>query len=112
MLFQLTNKHKGINKVVKRIKNNEMPSIPNVKLKFNNDIHKNLLTYWKTPTDLSKKNHKNNERIKIKHVSWSDIIFKNGLLYDGVSDKRKIPPNGNNKIITNKFLRQNINLKL
>jgi hypothetical protein len=41
-LFQLDNKHKGINNVVKRTKNNEIPSIPNEKFKFSDDTHVEL----------------------------------------------------------------------
>jgi len=43
-LVQLINIHKKINKVVKRIKKIEIPSIPILKLKFKKGIHNNLLT--------------------------------------------------------------------
>jgi len=43
-LVQLINIHKKINKVVKSIKNNEIPSMPRLKLKFKKGIHNNLLT--------------------------------------------------------------------
>ena len=37
MLFQLINKHNGINKFVKTTKNKEIPSIPKIKFKFKYD---------------------------------------------------------------------------
>ena len=43
-LVQLINMHKKINKVVKRMKKSEMPSIPKLKLKFNKGTHNSLLT--------------------------------------------------------------------
>ena len=43
-LVQLINMHKKINKVVKRIKNSEIPSMPKLKLKFKKGIHNSLLT--------------------------------------------------------------------
>ena len=41
-LFQLANKHSGINKVVNSTKNKEIPSIPKVKFKLNMGNQKNF----------------------------------------------------------------------
>lgn len=62
-LVQLIKIHKKINSVVKRIKNNEIPSMPKTKLRFKKGIHAILFTNWKEPTDLLKKTHKNKEII-------------------------------------------------
>ena len=62
-LLQLINMHKKINKVVKRMKKSEIPSIPKLKLKFKKGIHSSLLTNWKELIDLLKKTHKNKEII-------------------------------------------------
>ena len=43
-LVQLINMHKKINNVVRRMKNNEIPSIPKTKLRFKKGIHVILLT--------------------------------------------------------------------
>ena len=43
-LVQLINIHKKINRVVKRIKKSETPSIPKLKFKFEKGIHNSLLT--------------------------------------------------------------------
>jgi len=43
-LFQLVNKHTGINKVVNKIKNKEIPSTPIVKFKFKLGNQKNFIT--------------------------------------------------------------------
>mgnify|MGYP003338835946 CR=1 FL=1 len=52
---------------VKRIKKIEIPSIPITIFKFKVGIQKSLLTNWKVPKDLLKKNHKNKEKIKVTH---------------------------------------------
>ena len=44
MPTQLAKIHNGINNVVKMTKNNEIPSIPKLKLKFKKGIHNSLLT--------------------------------------------------------------------
>lgn len=62
-LVQLIKIHKKINNVVRRTKNNEMPSMPRLKLRFRKGIHNILLTNWKEPIDLLKKTHKNKEII-------------------------------------------------
>lgn len=61
MLVQLIRMHKKINRVVKRMKKSEIPSIPKLKFKFKNGIHNDFVTNWKEPIDLLKKNHKNKE---------------------------------------------------
>ena len=43
-LVQLIKIHKKINKVVRRIKNNEIPSTPRVKFRFKKGIHNSLVT--------------------------------------------------------------------
>ena len=43
-LFQLVNKHNGINKVVNKIKNKDIPSTPIVKFKFKLGNQKNFIT--------------------------------------------------------------------
>jgi len=43
-LVQLISMHKKINKVVRRMKKIEIPSIPKLKFKFKKGIHSNLLT--------------------------------------------------------------------
>jgi len=44
-LFQLIRRHKGINKVVNSMKNNEIPSTPRTKFKLNIEIHKDFVVY-------------------------------------------------------------------
>ena len=50
-LFQLVNRHKGINKVVKKTKNKDIPSIPKTRFKFKLGSQKNFTTNWKEPVD-------------------------------------------------------------
>jgi len=57
-LVQLIRIHKKINKVVRRRKKSEIPSIPKLKFKFRIGIHKNFVTNWNEPVNLLKKNHK------------------------------------------------------
>jgi len=76
-LVQLISIHKKINKVVKRIKKSEIPSIPILKFKFKKGIHNNLLTNWKEPIDLLKKTHKNNDITYEKHEIFNAIDFSN-----------------------------------
>ena len=44
MLVQLIRIHKKINKVVRRTKKSEIPSIPIIKFKLNEGINKNFIT--------------------------------------------------------------------
>ena len=43
-MFQLARRHKGINKVVKKIKNKDIPSIPKTIFKFRLGTQKNFTT--------------------------------------------------------------------
>ena len=105
ILSQLTNKHNGINKVVNKIKNNEIPSTPIVKLILNNKgIHENLFTNWNVLTDLSKKTHNTNDSKKVKHEIFNAINLNKFLFVEGVITKKKAPNKGNNNIYVNKFL--------
>lgn len=88
-LFQLVNKHNGINKVVKRTKNKEIPSIPNVKFKFKLDNQKNFTTNWNELLDFWKKPHKNKELMKEKHEKFNAIIFNNFFLLEGMNNNNK-----------------------
>ncbi len=102
-LVQLINIHKKINKVVKRIKNNEIPSIPILKLKFKKGIHNSLLTNWKEPTDLLKKTHKNKEITYSKQDTFNAIDFNKKWFEEGTKSKKNVPIKGNTKITINKF---------
>jgi len=97
-LFQLAKTHKNVNKVVNIKKNNEIPSTPIVKLKFNIGIHLKLVTNWKDPTDLSKKIHKYKDKTKVKLVVKSAIILSVNLLNDEFNIKKIIPIKGVIKI--------------
>jgi hypothetical protein len=79
-LFQLVNKQSGINKVVNKMKNKDIPSIPIAKLKLRLGNHNNSLTNWKEAIDFSKKPHKNKEQLKDKHVEFRATIFNNLIL--------------------------------
>lgn len=102
-LVQLINIHKKINKVVKRIKKIEIPSIPILKLKFKKGIHNNLFTNWKELIDLLKKTHKSKEVRYKKHDIFNAIDFNNEWFEAGISNKKKVPIKGNNRRKTNKF---------
>ena len=84
--------------MVKIKKNKEIPSIPRCKLILKKGNQNSFETYWKEPTDLSKNNHKNNEKLKVKLAQNSDTCFNNILFCEGISNKTKIPTKGiNNK---------------
>ena len=102
-LVQLIKIHKKINKVVKRIKNNEIPSIPILKLKFKKGIHNSLFTNWKEPTDLLKKTHKNKEITYSKQDTFNAIDFNKKWFEEGTKSKKNVPIKGNTKITINKF---------
>lgn len=95
--------HKKINKVVKRIKKSDIPSIPKLKFKFKKGIHNNLLTNWKEPTDLLKKTHKNKEIIYDKQDTFKAIDFNNEWFEAGTNNKKKVPIKGNTIINISKF---------
>ena len=97
MLSQLVNRHKGISRVVNKIKNNDMPSTPTVKFKFNPGIHKNLSTNWNVPIDLSNENHKNNDNTNVKQENFSAIDFNKNLLDEGIVNNNNEHNKGNNK---------------
>jgi len=103
MLVQLIRIHKKINKVVRRTKKSEIPSIPRLKFKFKSGIHKNLVTNWKEPVDLLKNTHKNNEIIYIKLDTFKAKNFKSEWLDAGTNNKKKVPTKGSIKMKTNKF---------
>jgi hypothetical protein len=107
-LFQLTKRHKGINKVVNKTKKSEIPSIPNTKFKFKVGTHKNLLTNWNVPMDLLKKIHRTSERIKVKHDTFRATKRNKTRLDDGIINKKNTPIKGNINMHTNKFLILNI----
>ena len=102
-LVQLINIHKKINKVVKRIKKIEIPSIPKLKFRFKKGIHNNLLTNWKELIDLLKKTHKNNEIIYVKHDVFKAMDFNKPWFEAGTNNKKKVPIKGNTIIKTNKL---------
>lgn len=108
-LVQLIKIHRKINKVVKRIKKREIPSIPRLKLKFKKGIHNNLLTNWKELTDLLKKTHKNKEIIYIKQDAFKAINFNSEWFEAGTNNKQKILIKGNTIRKTNKFDTSNTN---
>jgi len=76
-LVQLIKIHKKINKVVRRMKNNEIPSTPKVKFKFRKEIHNNLVTNWNEPIDLLKKTHKNNDITYKIQDTFKAVDFSN-----------------------------------
>jgi hypothetical protein len=98
ILFQLTNKHNGINKFVNKIKNKESPSIPSVKFKLKLGNQKNFTKNWKELTDFWKKPHNNNEIVKDKQVIFNVVLFSSLFFWDGINSKNKIPKIGNIKI--------------
>ena len=108
-LVQLISIHKKINKVVKRMKKSEIPSIPKLKLKFKKGIHSSLLTNWKELIDLLKKTHKNKEIIYKKQDTFKAIDINNEWFEAGTNSKRKVPIKGNNMIKTNKLGTSNNN---
>jgi hypothetical protein len=97
-LFQLINKHNGINKFVNKIKNKDNPSIPSVKFKLKLDNQKNFTKNWKELTDFWKKPHKNNEIEKDKQVIFNAVLFNNLFFWDGINSKNKTPKIGSIKI--------------
>jgi len=102
-LVQLISIHRKTNKVVKRMKKREIPSIPKLKFKFKKGIHNNLLTNWKELIDLLKKTHKNREITYVKPDTFKAIIFNNELFEAGTNNSNEMPINGSTKIKTNKL---------
>ena len=99
--------HIGIKKVVKIIKNNEMPSIPKQKLILNWQIHSILNKYWKLEVDLSNKIHKGNEAKKIKN----DIKILKFLMNFSFFDKNSIIIEINGRI-SKKINKDLLNIKI
>lgn len=97
------------------MKNNEIPSIPKLKLRFKKGIHNNLLTNWKEPTDLLKKTHKNKEIEYKKQDTFKAMDFNNKWFEAGTNNRRKTPTKGNTIINTSKLVifnkkKSNINI--
>ena len=86
------------------MKNNEIPSIPKLKLKFKKGIHNNLLTNWKEPIDLLKKTHKNKEATYNKQETFKAINFNKEWFEEGTNNRKNVPIKGNIKTIINKFV--------
>lgn len=103
-LVQLINIHRKINKVVKSIKNSEIPSTPKLKLKFKKGIHNNLLTNWKEPIDLLKKTHKNKETTYNRQDTFKAIDFNKEWFEEGINNSKNVPIKGNTKTKINKFV--------
>lgn len=81
--------------MVKRIKKSEIPSIPRLKFKFRKGIHNNLLTNWKEPIDLLKKNHKNKETRYKKQDIFKAIHFNSEWFDAETKSSKKVPIKGN-----------------
>jgi hypothetical protein len=94
MLFQLINKQRGINKVVNRRKNNEIPSIPSVMFRFKTGIHRILVTNWKVPTDFLKPPHMNRNTMKGMQEKFKATTFNKFCCSGFINISNKIPING------------------
>lgn len=86
------------------MKNNEIPSIPKLKLKFKKGIHNNLLTNWKEPIDLLKKTHKKRETTYAKQDTFKAIDFNKEWFDEGTNSRKNVPIKGNIKTKINKFV--------
>ena len=86
-LFQLVNKHNGINKVVKIKKKIEIPSIAKVKFKFQIGSQENLVKNCKEHTDLLKKAQTKSDPTNEKHAEFKAIIFNNFSFFVGINNK-------------------------
>ena len=64
----------GISKVVNKIKNSEIPSIPKLNDQLKVSVQDNLIVYWKSRMELSKFNHNRLERGKQKAVTQRAIL--------------------------------------
>ena len=108
ILSQLANKHKGINKVVNKTKNNEIPSIPIMKFIFQKGIHEKTLTYWKIPIDLLKNIHKKIDKTKVMHAKFKEINFNILLSSKGINNNTIAPIKGKTNTNVNKSEINNI----
>ena len=110
MLPQLVNRQIGISKVVNKIKNNEIPSIPIEKLIFRIGTQTNFSTYWKVPIDLLKKTHNKSDNTNVKQEHFKAIDRSKGLFEDGIKDRISAPIRGNTSTQDNMFLINNMNI--
>ena len=85
------------------MKKSEIPSIPKLKFKFRKGIHNILVTNWKEPIDLLKKNHRNKEIIYKKQAVFKAINFSDKSLELGTNSNIKVPIKGTAIRKTNKF---------
>ena len=90
--------------VVNITKKSEIPSIPKGKFKFKKGIQKNFSVNWKVPIDLSNKTQVIKDTTKVRHEVFKTIDFKTFLLWNGVTNKAKLPIKGNIKIQDNNFV--------
>ena len=92
--FQLARIHKGISKVVKIIRNNDIPSIPNIKLILKEGNQKMLLTNWNLVTELSNQTHKNKETIKVINEKFNAVRRNNLIFHEGIIKRIEAPIKG------------------
>jgi len=80
-----------------------MPSIPKLKFKFKKGIHNSLLTNWKEPIDLLKKNHRNKEITYKKQDTFKAMSFNKEWFEAGTKNSEKVPIKGSIIRKTSKF---------
>ena len=101
MLFQLTKIHTGIKKVVRRTKNNEIPSKPKTKLNVEKDKSVwNEVKFWKNwnfDVELSNSIQRMRDIKKLKSEIFKAIFLINCVFHPGINNKNNAPNNGNNK---------------
>ena len=112
ILFQLIKRHNNVNNVVSRMKNNDIPSTPKVKLMFKNGSQCTWVTNWKYPKDLSNQTHSNKDKRKLKLEKLKPMILITNVLFLGIKARNNEPNKGiaNKKII--KLLIHNINFNV
>ena len=91
---QLARMHNGIRRVVNKIKNKEIPSIPRVKFKFNSGTQQISSTNWKLEVDLSKKTHKKRDNKKVKNEKKRAVNLKNWACHAGRINNTAAPIKG------------------
>ncbi len=74
MILQLCKIHKGNKKVVNKTKNNEIPSIPNVKLIFKEGNQSKCCVNWNLAVELSKEVHKKMDKIRENKELFNAVI--------------------------------------
>ena len=77
------------------MKKSEIPSIPKLKFKFTKGIHNNLLTNWKEPIELLKKNHRNKEIKYEKQDVFKAMNFNKKWFELETNNNKKEPIKGN-----------------